>query len=395
MWLRRTIALGFWVCLAEVLRSPLHLSDAGNLYLLVPVAIFITISPFAFDSIWLSLIYIITFPAWSPIYLIVYLMRLSKHQRLRARQKLSVFYRSPIATALHSAAAAGLGFAIYHSTSPTLLRVSLGAMLIVTLDMVALTLFMPPSLLTARAILRTLRKYLRGTYMESYIFTEELRIEPWQTMTANLRIGRLFWMAGSLKRIIASLLSSRAVVRSFLLLLFFTFLNVAINFGVIYLAGSKIDKHFLGCSTSTPGIIDSTFFSLTYITTAGGSGLCANSASAKILVSMELVCGLALLSIAGIGFASLHLADLESARDETSDLMHDIRDKLFRASKVVSFGEILSANHRQPKNEDIEMKAKESEREAAQVWIESVLQAAKDLPKEYHDLVEEAQFPDL
>jgi len=383
-WVRRIVALAVWIVFVRYLRGlpPLPHPD---LPLTIGAALLTVVaSLYAFQSLWTFLPYVIAFPLWAPVYSLGSLVALLRVPVMGLSARLGRFYRSPIAAFLHIPLVLALEALIYSSRTRAYLTSALVVLLLATLDMVILTFFMSPSLLIARRILRLVRRYVDKGHLEATIYHRRFRAwpDPDTFEKAKDQAEFMFKAAGWIEKSTDTLLSPRAVVTSFLILLLITFFFVSLNFGFIYLAGTKLEAHFFGCTTTTPDIVDSTFFSLTYITTAGGSGLCAGTTLAKALVAIELFCGLTLLSVAGIGFATLHSTDVEGTREELSTILREAFERLRQIMTTLVEALRLAAAGKLPHEDAIKAEARESKKEEETVWAEQVRKAAKALPED-------------
>lgn len=383
-WVRRIVAFAVWIVFVRYLRGIQPLPYPGLPFTIGIVLLIVVASLYAFQSLWTFLPYVIAFPFWAPVYLLGSLVALLRVPVMGLSARLGRFYRSPIAAFLHIPLVFALEALIYSSRTRAYLAGALIVLLLTTLDMVILTFFMSPSLLIARRILRFVRSYVSKGHLEATIYHRRFRAWPDADTfeKAKDQAEFSFKAAGWMERFTTTLLSPRAVVTSFLMLLLITFSLVALNFGFMYFAGSKLDTHFFGCTTTTPDIIDSTFFSLTYITTAGGSRLCAGTLLAKALVAIELFCGLALLSVAGIGFATLHSTDVEGTREELSAILLEAYERLRQIMSTLFDALRLAAAGKLPHEDVIKAEARESKNKEETVWAEQVRKAAKALPED-------------
>ncbi|HYG61897.1 MAG TPA: hypothetical protein VEL74_04910 [Thermoanaerobaculia bacterium] len=381
-WLRLLVALGLWAAFARFLAGLSPLPAPTPFLTVAAVLLTLALSLVAFNSLLHFIAYMVTFPVWAPIYLIGSVVARLRVPVIGLGARLGRFYRSPLAAFLHIPVAILLEVVIYDSNKPAYLTVSLGVLLFVTFDMILITFFISPSILVARRILRIARRYIEQGNMEEAVFDRKFRAWPDSAASTKARNQLEFFMTaeGWLRRSGDTLLSLRSVVTSFLILLLGTFFFVAMSFGFIFLAGWKLDPAFFGCTAATPGVVDSAFFSLTTITTAGGSVLCPGTVLAKSLVAIELFCGLLLLSFAGIGFSTLHATDVEGTRTEFAALRREALERMVQVAKTLHLAVRLAQEKRLPDDEAARSEARSSGRTQVEVWSEWVAQAAKDLP---------------
>ncbi|MEO6195776.1 MAG: hypothetical protein ABIS20_22380 [Thermoanaerobaculia bacterium] len=172
------------------------------------------------------------------------------------------------------------------------------------------------------------------------------------------------------------LTSRRAVVLSFLIQLIVALLVVACNFGFVYYAAARLDTHFFGCTNQAVTFAQSSFFSFTTITTAGGSALCVSTPTAMALVVAEIFCGLLLLSVAGLGFTTLYPTDTRAIRQELATVLAHCDKEIAGLGRILTLAEGLAALGKIPSH-DLVVKRAGGGKTLSEAWAELIEEASK------------------
>ena len=381
-WLRRLAALLLWGTLLHgTLKLP-GIPPLPTFWLIAILFVSFICALYGFSRIWSAVPYLVTFPVWLPFYLLAKLLGLLKFPWRALRQisrRLSRVYRSPLTAVVHVFFVLVLGLSIPFLPSPEQLRIALLLLLFATTSMVILTLFMSPSLLLSQQLVNLMRRIGTRDRLIGTVVNRRLRNWPddEELEEARSRLDLVVrgkdWSRGFVER----LLTPRAVVISFLGQLLATFAVVTLSFGFIYYAAARIDNDFLGCSDEAVGVGDAIFFSLAVITTSEGAGFCPGLPSSKLLIAVELLCGILLLSVAGLGFSTLHTSDVGSTREDLAAAITQCEKEIVYLSSLLIHAKKAAAQGKIPDSKIVARAANVSGKTLSEAWADIIMRTTK------------------
>jgi len=385
IWLRRLTALLFWGTLVALFVD-LPLLPPPTTRGLITLALLLIVLAFAsFESLLGALGYVATFPIWGPLGLVggaisgaFRVLKAPWRTVLLIAPRVSRFYRSPWIAMAHVGLAAALDFAIYVTDSPVKLRFFALTLLVVTLNTVLLTFFVPPSLQVSQTLLLFVRRHAVRKRLLGSMVSRRLRIwpDPEEVEKAKGFLDLLGRGRDWLNVFTQRLTSRRAVVLSFLIQLIVALLVVAANFGFIYYAAARLDARFFGCTTQAVTLAQASFFSFTTITTAGGSPLCANTAATMGLSVAEIFCGLLLLSVAGLGFTTLYPTDTRAIRRDLAAVLAQCDKEIADLAAILALAEGLAAMGKIPSHDLVVARAS-GDKTLSEAWAELIEEISK------------------
>lgn len=381
-WLRRLAALLLWGALLHTTLEFPGISRLPTLWLIAILFVSFLCALYGFSRIWSAVPYLVTFPIWLPFYLLARLLGLLKFPWRALRQvsrRLSRIYRSPLTAVVHVLVVLVLGLSIPFLPSPEQLRIALLLLLLATINMVVLTLFMSPSLLLSQQVVNLIGRVGTRDRLIGTVVNRRLRNWPdhEELKEAHSRLDMVVrgkdWVKGFVER----LLSPRAVVISFLGQLLVTFAVVTLSFGLIYYAAARIESDFFGCSDGALGVGDAVFFSLAVITTSEGSGLCPGLPSSKLLIATELLCGILLLSVAGLGFSTLYVSDVGGTREDLAKAIAQCEREIDYLNSVLVRAKKAAAQGKIPDDGAVARAANASGKTLSWAWAEMIMKDTK------------------
>lgn len=268
IWLRRLTASLFWGALVALIVDVPLLPPPTTLGLIAVGLVAIVLAFASFESLLGAIGYIATFPVWAPLGFVAggtatafRALKAPWRTILLIAPRIGRFYRSPWTALAHVGFAAALDLAVYVTASPVKLRFFMLALLVVTLNTVLLTFFMPPSLQMSQTLLLLVRRYAVRKRLLGSLVSRRLRIWPDAEELEKARglldllVQGRDWLSVFTQR----LTSRRAVVLSFLIQLIVVLLVVACNFGFVYYGAAKLDTHFFGCTNQAVTFAQSFF----------------------------------------------------------------------------------------------------------------------------------------
>lgn len=381
-WLRRFAALLLWLALLQSTLELPGLPPLPTSWLIAVLLVSLLFSLYGFSRIWSAVPYLVTFPLWLPFYLLAKLLGLLKFPWRALRHisgRLSRIYRSPLTAVVNVFLVLVLGFAIPFLSPPEPLRIAVFLLLVSTTNMVILTLFMSPSLLLSQRVVNLIRRVgtrerLIGTVVNRRLrnWPDEEELEEARSRLELVVRGK-DWLRGFVER----LLTPRAVVISFLGQLLVTFAVVTLSFGFIYYGAARVDSEFFGCSDEAPGVGDAVFFSLAVITTSEGADLCPGLPSSKLLIASELLCGILLLSVAGLGFSTLYDSDLGGTREDLSMVITQCETEIDYLTSLLAHAKKAAAQGKIPDGKLVARAANASGKTPSEAWGDIIMKIAK------------------